>query len=596
MRAFLCLQLFFLSLPALAGTADSLLLASEHIHPDTSRARFIFNWIKANGRQNYELKAELSGTVIRLTPAKSSLHGYACIEKGNAMYFLGKYEGALKSYLQALESFELCGDKEGAGHAHHHLGVYKKKLKKYDEAADHFLKANELFSAAGRESLLSSGYNGLGAVYEEQGNYQKAISFYERAVVVNMKYNDSLGLSYSYDYLSGCYGNLGQFRRAIRFLEDALVIRTALRDDFAVAINLNNLGETYYLMKDLLRAEEHFIRSLTYSEKIQFADLAAHTYEKLSQLYSDRNDFEKALFFHRKFKSTKDSILNERSTRQLLEIETRYETAKKEKENLELRETNTGQQLALARSRNWILALISGTLLLLMAGLLFYYRYRAKQRALFDEAMLREQVNKTRAIVEAEEKERQRIARELHDGVGQTLSALKMNLSSIKDNHLQPDVHEKLLSLSDDSVREVRNISHVMMPGALRRSGIGAAIREFLSKLPAGEPVVTLECHGMEEVSDSVIQSILYRVVQEGMNNILKHAGATSVSIQLIRHPDVISLMIEDNGKGFNPDSLTGHSGIGIRNIVTRVESLNGNVTFDSRPGKGTTLNIEIPV
>ena len=213
---------------------------------------------------------------------------------------------------------------------------------------------------------------------------------------------------------------------------------------------------------------------------------------------------------------------------------------------------------------------------------------------------MRQQELSTRAVLEAEEKERERIAKDLHDGVGQIMSAAKMNLSSFENEikFLEPhqkEKFEKIISLVDESCKEVRTVSHNMMPNALLKAGLSAAIREFIDKIDTKVLKIDLYSEGLNERLESNLETVLYRVIQECVNNVIKHSGANHLDISLIKDKDGISATIEDNGKGFDARESKAFEGLGLKNIRTRIEYLKGTVDFDSTPGKGTLVAIHVP-
>jgi two-component system NarL family sensor kinase len=149
----------------------------------------------------------------------------------------------------------------------------------------------------------------------------------------------------------------------------------------------------------------------------------------------------------------------------------------------------------------------------------------------------------------------------------------------------------------DEAVKEVRSISHNMMPNALIRSGLSTALREFINKISStGALKIDLEIIGLNERMESTTETVLYRVLQECISNIVKHAKASKIGIQLVKHTTSLNLIIEDNGVGFDSSKINDFTGIGLKNIISRVQFLNGNVEFDSFPGNGTTVVIDIPL
>ena len=153
-----------------------------------------------------------------------------------------------------------------------------------------------------------------------------------------------------------------------------------------------------------------------------------------------------------------------------------------------------------------------------------------------------------------------------------------------------------MVALIDESCTEVRTVSHNMMPDALLKTGLVSGVREFLDKIDSHLLKINLHTEGFDKRPDSNIETVLYRVIQECVNNVIKHAGANELDISLVKDTDGVSATIEDNGKGFNIADKTKFEGIGLKNILSRINYLKGIVEWDSAPGKGTVVAIHVPV
>jgi signal transduction histidine kinase len=317
-------------------------------------------------------------------------------------------------------------------------------------------------------------------------------------------------------------------------------------------------------------------------------------YSSLATNYEAAGNFKDAAEVYKKISDLKDSAYANANPKALAEMQTKYETEKKERQIQQ-------QRFHIIRQK----FLIGGVIgLLLLGGFLGYSqykRYKFKQEAKMKTALMKQQDLATKAVLEAEEKERQRIAKDLHDSIGQMMSAAKMNLSAFESEMKFQDkeqqlAFEKIIQLVDESCKEVRNVSHNMMPNALLKNSLASAIREFIDKLDQKKLQVHLFTEGLDERLDSNVETVFYRVVQECVNNVIKHAAATTLDISLIRDQDGISATIEDNGAGFNMSDKEKLNGLGLKNIITRIESLKGTVEFDSTPGKGTLVALHVPV
>ena len=243
---------------------------------------------------------------------------------------------------------------------------------------------------------------------------------------------------------------------------------------------------------------------------------------------------------------------------------------------------------------------LSLAILLLTAIFLFYRKKQIQHKAELDAELASQKELRAKSIIEAEEKERIRIATDLHDGVGQLLSAAKLNLSSLENkinlnDASQQTAFQNAISLVDDSVKEVRSVSHNMMPNTLLKLGLASAVKEFVTKIQ-GTPnlKVNLEIVGLNNRIEQEKETVIYRVIQEVVSNIIKHAKATELTLQIIKHEHELSILIEDNGIGFDTSKINSFEGIGVKNILSRIEFINGAVHFDSVLGRGTTVIIEL--
>lgn len=209
----------------------------------------------------------------------------------------------------------------------------------------------------------------------------------------------------------------------------------------------------------------------------------------------------------------------------------------------------------------------------------------------------------TQALIEGQEAERQRIAMELHDGLGQSLTAIRLHLNALESDVGQfaqrnQDAFEKLKLLLQTTTQEVKSISRDLMPNVLRDYGLVNAL-EFLCQTinETNQVQLELQVYGLSQELDQARKVGLYRMAQELINNALKHSQATRIDVQLIKHQDSVVLTVEDDGRGFDvtaSDCL--HTGYGLRNMKTRVKSLNGTIDIDSRPSSGTAITVEIPL
>jgi two-component system NarL family sensor kinase len=224
---------------------------------------------------------------------------------------------------------------------------------------------------------------------------------------------------------------------------------------------------------------------------------------------------------------------------------------------------------------------------------LLYNRSKIKQQAILQQTVMRQQKLAMEAVIEAEEKKRKRIARDLHNGVGQMMSAAQMNLSLL-EKHINFYSSEKAVALVDESCREVRSVSHNMMPNALIKTGLASAVRAFIEQIETPYLKVQVYTESLNETINKNTETVLYRVLQARVNNVVKHSGGTNLDIALIKDESGINTTIEDKGKGFNTNDKNKFTGIGLDNIQKRIDFLKGTIEWQSSPGAGTLVAVYV--
>ncbi|MEL6135357.1 MAG: sensor histidine kinase, partial [Bacteroidota bacterium] len=231
------------------------------------------------------------------------------------------------------------------------------------------------------------------------------------------------------------------------------------------------------------------------------------------------------------------------------------------------------------------------------------YRYIHRQRLLRQSMITLQKEHEAqnlRSVITGEEQERKRIARDLHDGIGPLLASIKMLFQAVQNE--KPEIktvshYQQANKLLDQVSQEVREISHNMMPGTLDHLGLQDAIRDLCTLFQHTYQIqVDYITHGEDEDLDHSTKVMVYRITQELLRNIGKHAEASEVIVQVIIEDNTLQLTVEDNGKGFSMDKAKQIKGIGLKSIQSRTVFLKGNIDIDARPDEGTMIHIEIPL
>lgn len=504
---------------------------------------------------------------------------------------MAQFDEALNHYLQAVKIAEAGNDKKILGRAYNNIGVFYVTTDDLSRAETYHQKALQVRLELNDAGDIFQSYENLGIVSREQKQYDKALGYYYQAAEYAQKKGDSSDIAFVYNDIGAALSLKGDFNKAQTYLEASIATRERMNETSELAYTYNYLGENYERKKDLNNAERYIKKALATAIANHNNKQTYEAYESLSDYFARNGSYDSAYRYAMKYKHFKDSITRIDQKKIIAELNAKFESTQKEQLILK-------QQHAIS-TRNYAMLAIGG--LLVMGSALAYSRHRRnklEQQTKLQKAILHQQELSTKAILEAEENERKRIASDLHDGVGQMMSAAKLNLSSLQhelpmDKTELKRAFENALALVDESCKEVRNVSHNIMPNSLLKSGLASAIREFVNRIDSRVMKVNLYTEGLNERLEPNLENVLYRVVQECVNNVIKHAEAHALDITLIKDEEGISITIEDNGRGFDPNQQ--RDGLGLKNIRSRVEFLKGSVEWQSAAGKGTAVVVHVP-
>jgi two-component system NarL family sensor kinase len=336
-------------------------------------------------------------------------------------------------------------------------------------------------------------------------------------------------------------------------------------------------------------------QAMKIAEDNEMTDHLVELYEDYATDLARQHDYKAAYDYLMKYTIMNDSIQGVDVQKQLQELDTKYLTAQKEKQIVTLENEK--------QTRNTLIyGLVAGLVALALISVLTYRNITIRKRIAEKEVQQLQQERQlvaTNSILKGQEEERTRVARDLHDGLGGLLSGIKLTLNSVKGNVILPEesamTFTRALTQLDGAISEMRRVAHSMMPETLVRFGLIDALNDFCEGISAsGQLKVVMQDFGFDKRLDSSVEIVLYRVVQELLNNVLKYAEATEAHVQLTWVENNVSLTVEDNGKGFDVSTLDQNKGAGMRNVQARVDYLNGKLDIQSKPDEGTSISVEI--
>ncbi len=521
--------------------------------------------------------------------------------KGNAYMTKRNFKDAEAAYVDAMRIYSSQNDDLAVGNLYVNLGYLFQQQHLVNEAEKQYGEAGIIFKKLANTERLAQLYNNYGILYGENNQFIKSAQFFEASMRIREKLKDPLALANAYLNVGGINVLLKNYKKAEVNLLNAKIQFEKISNIQGVTSCLTNLGELYENTKDYKKAIAYCKESMALSKANHNNEDLENALINISNIYTKTGDYKTAYDYKDKLERLKDTIYQKSLTGQIAEMQTKFETGKKEQKIVLLNKENIIQKLSISSRNTTILIIILLFIFSLLMGGLFYNRYKLKQDAHLQAAVINQQMLASKGIIEAEERERKRIAGELHDGVGQLFTAVKMNMEILVERFLvkQTDAEqlaEKTMAMVDESCTEVRSIAHQMTPNALIKGGLVSALRDFINKIPTDKLKISLETKGIDKPLESTTETVLYRVIQESVNNVIKHAGATSLDILLLCDANEITVSIEDNGKGFNSAERSNFAGIGLKNMISRVEYLKGTVDISSTIGKGTLVAIFIPL
>lgn len=516
------------------------------------------------------------------TDAYGPLHRSLSIVLGMS----GALDSSTHHGLLAAEEFRLRDDRLMLGVMLCDLG-HGTKRRDLDRAFAYYREGVQMLEALNAQAELTRAYNNYSMLFEMRGDIDSALYFGRKGLALKEALHDSIGLPYGLNRVAQYLLHKERFEEALALTQRADSIRRIRNDTHGMAEQLIFFGDLYAAWNKLEEAIAYFNDAVHGARSVGVPYMEQYAQEQLAQLHERTGDTGAALAATRRAHTIQDSLFNDRNSRTIIELEKRFEVARKDHEIAQLQAESARRRLYIGMSL--------GALVVLGAGGALWQQVRQRRlRAERDAAIIAEREAGLRAVFEATEHERRRLARELHDGVGQQLGGLKHRLQHMGDTTAAPALRETV-ALVDETAREVRDLAHQLMPRALSRVGLVPALEDLLQQSFAQGPVRAELVHaGVPDALPEAVSTGIYRITQELLANVLKHAQATRVELQLLLNKDHLVLLVEDDGRGLPARGRT--SGIGLLNMADRARALGGTFTIEAQQPRGTVAVVRIPL
>lgn len=652
-KAYLCgLLLLWCCVGAAQSTplnADSLrrLIAAEKV--DTIKARQMTRLVEALRTTDSAKAVQVAEQALAIYTKHGPHTGIAQARfaTGRIYHFYNNYDAAGAQYQKGLEALgkdtSLAAEYIRARLTGNLATVYGVKGQTEKELEMTLSVIPMLERAKDTLALAVASFN-VGVKFYNGEQYRKAYSYLQKSIVLHEK-RPSAQLTEAYMVTSWCAMNLDSLDAMQRYLDKAEKIidhaDERLQEEYEIARGLLHFKKKNYAeaekayrralklnLKDLPLHKANALESLNelYQAQGRYADAKKvmqeymslsrginwqnnilHGLDILSRLEEKTHNYAASLRYLREYIHLNDSMKKEEGRVRMHDLEMKYQASQKEKKIMELENNSKQQQLVLQRSRAYNALLLAGLIVAVLIAVIIFIVYRNKHRLAAQKEQLQRQelenikqaqrIQHFSAMLEGQEQERKRLARDLHDGLGGTMASIRVKAADLADNTSGDDARmQQIISQLDGATRELRRIAHNMMPEILLKFGLEAALKDLCESLQHNGATIVFQAFDLRGDIPQSQQIMIYRLVQELLNNALKHSGARNILVQCLQRGDELSIIVEDDGKGFDANAYTAADGIGLQSVRARVDYLKGRLDIQSTPGEGTTVNIDMHV
>ncbi|MBB1285958.1 sensor histidine kinase [Flavisolibacter sp. BT320] len=648
-QVFLIIQLFISV--AFAAAQDRELLQIKQLKDDTAKVNKLIaygkTWLDVDNAKAVAIYRECIAISQRLKYDAGTAMSYRRI--GYVHGQEGRYQEAINHFHAAIFFYRKSNSLQDLLICYNNLGANLRQLGMVDSTIHYYYTAIQLFdkhpvekeAAPVKEDLLSTYamlHENISTLYGNLENVSKAIQFGNKAIDISRQIGDSVRLALAMISTSNAYYVDKNFGESLALARQASAIANAIQHPIAQAKAYHLLSVSYTGLHKLDSAIDAAGKALVLAKNTD-RQLYLTALMDLADAYHDKKDFGKEVVLLKEatqvFKGLdnvpfglnlyeklaqanyalgnykeafdnlaisggyQDSVMRLENKEVVARTEAEYETAKKERAlalgQLQLVE----KDLQLQTKRNQVFYALMALVIAVLVVVLLFLRSRHNKRLHQKEVEAIQQEKELQllhALMQGEEKERNRIARDLHDGVAGMLAAVKMHLSSFspEERSMQPESFRRGIALLDEATAEIRKTSHNLMPELLLAHGLDIALQRYCANISNTNLSIQYDSWGEIKRYKSSFELSVYRIVQELLNNIMKHARATQALVQLSVQGNTLSITVEDNGVGFSPQQKTG--GMGFEQLQTRIRAMNGNFEVESSPGSGVSAYLEFNV
>ncbi len=521
---------------------------------------------------------------------------------GVAYYYKRDFAQAMDYYMKALPLAKASKDADFIARVLGNIGILQQETGLVQDAIQTQLEVLDIYKQRKDTMEIGRAHLHLGAIYYALNDHSKTLDYFFQALTAFQQVNSVMGLGIINSNIGEVYLASKDYENAKKYWNQALEYQLISNDKGGAAITHMGLGQIFLQQQNPQAAINEFNQAIQLAQASGDNRSLAELYKNLSEAYRQKNDLSQAYEYLSQYAALSDSLNKIAYNEKLAEMQTKFDTERKESEIAQQKLELTQKNAQIFRQRTSIWSLIFTILTLGILAYLFYNRYRLKQLQILNEAIISEQKLGLNAVIEAQEAEQRRVAKELHDGIAQELVAIKLGFDrlALKINNIVPGEASSVKELSNllnDTCVEVRNISHLMLPPTLEKEGLVSSLQLLLeNSLKRLDVIHEFNHSNINERFDSKIELAIYRIAQELLNNILKHAQATRIAVELKKADNKLVFRVEDNGQGYDFEEARRRESLGLLNILSRVSNLGGTFMAEPKAQRGTVSSVQIPL
>jgi len=552
-------------------------------------------------RANYRTASNYLLESMRIRKGLNDLPGIASLynKLGIIDQKQGRLKDALENQIEALKIYQKLNQDKWIGYTLNNIAIIHQNLGNFDKALEYHQKGLEYRIKLKDQEGEATSYGNLGNLYARMNDTVQAINYYERAIELSRRLKKEEMISANLSNIGNIFMARKDYNKALKFFGESLEIRERHGDSKGISSTLSRMGTVYTQTGRYREAASALNRSLQIARKISVVEEELSALLSMAKLKAITHQSDSSFVLMNRYIQVRDSVYDARIKQQILDVQSQYETDKLEQDLFLIKKDKEFTEVKLQQRKTELWLLIFVMISVTGAGIFLFYRHQARQKAVVHAERISEQETRLSAVFQAQEEERRRIAKELHDGVGQTISAIKMNYQSLSGKLAEKELvsdFQKIGKMLDNAGTEVRSISHQMIPKELEQFGLVPAVEGMLNLNFENSPLkVQFEHSGFTERIGNQIELVLFRVLQELVSNIIKHSKANQLTVQLVKLQTHVVMNVSDNGIGFDVESKE-KNGIGLLNMASRIDAIKGHIHYDSASGKGTTVTIRTPI